>query len=73
MVPTALEVVPVVSKPDGDWDGATGYVQDVAKAAGVPNPKSTAILLCGMKGMAEGVKELAAECGVPEDKVLANF
>ena len=44
-----------------------------SKEAGVPNPKSTAILLCGMKGMAEGVKEFAAEAGIPEDKVLTNF
>ena len=69
-----VDVTAVVSKPDGtDWKGATGYVQDVAKAAGVADPKSTAILLCGMKGMAEGVKELAAECGIPEERVMANF
>jgi len=69
-----VDVTPVVSKPDGtDWSGATGYVQDVCKAEGVANPGSTAILLCGMKGMAEGVKALAAEVGIAEDKVMANF
>jgi NAD(P)H-flavin reductase len=68
------KVVPVISKADGTgWDGATGYVQDVAKAAGVANPKGTAVLLCGMKGMAEGVKEFAADAGIPEDRVWANF
>lgn len=68
------KVVPVISKPDGtDWSGKTGYVQDVAKEAGVANPKATAVLLCGMKGMAEGVKEFAAENGIPEDRVWANF
>ena len=65
-----VEVVCVVSKPDGTgWEGATGYVQDVAKAAGVP--AKSAMLICGMKGMAEGVKELASESGV--EKVIANF
>lgn len=69
-----VDVTPVVSKPEGtSWDGATGYVQDAAKAAGVPNPGSTAFLLCGMKGMAEALKELAAETGVAEDRVLTNF
>ena len=54
-----VEVTPVVSQPDGtDWKGCTGYVQDVAKEKGVSDPKSTAVLLCGMKGMAEAVKEL---------------
>ena len=68
------KVTPVISQPDGtDWDGASGYVQDVAKAAGVANPSSTVILLCGMKGMAEAVKELAAEVGIPEENVRANF
>ena len=68
------KVTPVISQPDGtDWDGKTGYVQDVAKAAGVPNPSSTLMLICGMKGMAEGVKALAADVGVEEDNVRANF
>jgi len=40
---------------------------------GVRRPESTGILLCGMKGMAEGVKALAAEVGVPEGNVRANF
>ena len=65
-----VEVVCVVSQPDGTgWKGATGYVQDVAKVAGVP--AKSAMLICGMKGMAEGVKELASESGV--EKVIANF
>ena len=68
-----VEVTPVISKPDGKWKGATGYVQDVCKAAGVENAASSAVLMCGMKGMAEGIKELAAEVGIPEDKVYANF
>ena len=29
--------------------------------------------MCGMKGMAEGVKELAGEAGIPEERVMANF
>lgn len=69
-----VDVTAVISKPDGtDWKGATGYVQDAAKKDGCDNPKNTAILLCGMKGMAEGVKELAEELGIPEDRVLTNF
>jgi len=69
-----VKVTPVISQADGtDWDGATGYVQDVAKTAGVASPSSTVMLICGMKGMAEGVKALAAEVGVPEENVRANF
>ena len=69
-----VTVTPVISQPDGTgWEGATGYVQDVAAKKGIDDPKSTAILLCGMKGMAEGVKEMATEVGIPEDRVMANF
>jgi len=69
-----VDVVPVISKPEGtDWTGTTGYVQDVCKADGVDKADSTAILLCGMKGMFEGIQALAADVGIPEDKVLTNF
>jgi len=68
-----FSVTPVLSKPGDGWTGKTGYVQDVAKELGVESPDSTCILLCGMKGMAEGVKELAAEVGIAEEKVMANF
>ena len=67
------KVVPVLSKPGAGWSGVTGYVQDVAAASGVPSPGSTLVLMCGMKGMAEGVKALASEVGIPEERVLANF
>lgn len=69
-----VSVTPVISKSDGtDWSGATGYVQDVCEAAGVSTPASTAVLLCGMKGMAEDVKEMASKVGIPEEKVYNNF
>lgn len=69
-----VDVTPVISKADGtDWSGAKGYVQDAAKADGCANPTGTAILLCGMKGMAEAVKEFAVENGIDEKNVMANF
>lgn len=45
----------------------------MAKAAGIANPEKTIVLLCGMKGMAEGVKEVCTEAGIDESKILANF
>lgn len=68
-----VTVTPVLSKEETDGF-LKGYVQDVCKSQDViTSPKSTAILLCGMKGMFEGLKELAEEAGIPEDKVMANF
>mmetsp|Transcript_150686 Transcript_150686/g.280986 ORF Transcript_150686/g.280986 Transcript_150686/m.280986 type:complete len:326 (+) Transcript_150686:102-1079(+) len=71
-----IDVTPVISKPEGtDWSGKTGYVQDVAKEAGAASksPAKTAVLLCGMKGMAEGVKALCTDAGIDEARVLTNF
>lgn len=71
-----MEVIPVMSRPGESkeaWTGKTGYVQDVLKEVGVPNPKQTAALLCGVKGMTEDVKRYLIEQGVPEDKILFNF
>ena len=56
-----------LSQPEAGWDGASGYVQDALAAAGGAADGSVA-LLCGVKGMTEGVKEL-----FPEDKVFFNF
>eukprot|EP00741_Cyanophora_paradoxa_P012902 tig00020629_g12458.t1 len=69
-----VKVTPVVSRPDGTgWSGATGYVQEAMKKDGVKDASSAVIVMCGVKGMSEAVKELAAEWGVPAEKVLTNF
>jgi NAD(P)H-flavin reductase len=71
-----VDITPVISQAEGtDWKGKTGYVQDVAEAAGAASkdPSKTLALLCGMKGMAEGVKKLCPDAGIDESRVLANF
>mmetsp|Transcript_70732 Transcript_70732/g.139021 ORF Transcript_70732/g.139021 Transcript_70732/m.139021 type:complete len:130 (+) Transcript_70732:2-391(+) len=66
-----VKVVPVLSQ--GGLKSRQGYVQKALAEDGVGSPKTTAAILCGMKGMAEGVKAVLADAGVPEDKVLLNF
>lgn len=71
-----VEVVPVVSRPeecDDEWNGRTGYVQNALEEDGVPIPRNTGALLCGVKGMAESVKDLLSRAGVFEGRVLTNF
>lgn len=71
-----IEVIPVMSRPDGSkepWQGRTGYVQDALKQDGIANPKKTGVLLCGVKGMTEDVKAFCVEAGVAEDRILFNF
>ena len=49
------EVVASLSQPAEDWQGRKGYLQDALKADGIREPSKTAALLCGVKGMTEGV------------------
>merc|ERR1712106_566400 len=69
-----VQVVPVVSQPEGtSWNGRTGYVQTALEEDGVPVPRNSGALMCGMKGMAESVKELLLASGMFEGRILTNF
>lgn len=68
-----FEVVPVLSQPDAGWKGRTGYVQNALEEDGVPIPRNSAALLCGMKGMTEAVKDMLLKAGVFDGRVLFNF
>lgn len=70
---SGVEVVPVLSQPGEGWAGRTGYVQNCLEEDGVPIPRNSGALLCGMKGMAESVTELLTKAGVFEGRVLTNF
>ena len=41
--------------------------------SGVPVPRNTGALLCGMKGMVESVTEILTKAGTFEGRILANF
>jgi NAD(P)H-flavin reductase len=68
-----FQIVPVLSQPPSDWEGRTGYVQAALEEDGVPIPRNSGALLCGMKGMAEAVKDILMKAGVFEGRVLTNF
>jgi NAD(P)H-flavin reductase len=68
-----FQVVPVLSDPPAAWQGRSGYVQNALEEDGVPIPRNSGALLCGMKGMAESVKDILTKAGVFEGRVLTNF
>lgn len=71
-----VEVVPVISRPEEcktEWPGRTGYVQNALEEDGVPIPRNTGALVCGVKGMSESVKDLLEKAGVFEGRTLTNF
>jgi len=71
-----VAVVPVISRPEEckmEWPGRTGYVQNALEEDGVPIPRNSGALLCGVKGMAENVTDLLKKAGVIEGRILTNF
>ena len=68
-----VEVVPVLSQPSESWGGRTGYVQNALEEDGVPIPRNTGALLCGMKGMTEAVTDTLTKAGVFDGRILQNF
>jgi sulfhydrogenase subunit gamma (sulfur reductase) len=71
-----VEVIPVMSRPEGakePWTGRTGYVQDAFRADGIANPAKTGVILCGVKGMVEDVTKICLDAGVDKDRILTNF
>jgi len=68
-----VEVVPILSQPSGNWGGRTGYVQTAIEEDGVLVPRNSGALVCGVKGMAEAVKEDLMKAGVFEGRILFNF
>eukprot|EP00242_Pyramimonas_sp_CCMP2087_P000590 CAMPEP_0198233122 /NCGR_PEP_ID=MMETSP1445-20131203/116078_1 /TAXON_ID=36898 /ORGANISM="Pyramimonas sp., Strain CCMP2087" /LENGTH=321 /DNA_ID=CAMNT_0043913811 /DNA_START=103 /DNA_END=1068 /DNA_ORIENTATION=- len=69
---SGVTVVPVLSQGDNKK-----YVQDVfIEEQGGPivsAPAETAVVLCGQKEMAEAVKAMCAEAGIPDANILTNF
>jgi len=68
-----IQVVPVLSQPTDSWQGRTGYVQNALEEDGVPVPRNSGVLLCGMKGMTEAVTEILTNAGVFGGRILTNF
>lgn len=70
-----VRVVLVASQPGDGWEGARGYVQDVAHSLGFldVDPRNAVAYLCGMKNMVAGVKEVLARAQVSPERIFLNF
>eukprot|EP00270_Netrium_digitus_P007795 TRINITY_DN228_c0_g1_i4.p1 TRINITY_DN228_c0_g1~~TRINITY_DN228_c0_g1_i4.p1 ORF type:complete len:341 (+),score=65.63 TRINITY_DN228_c0_g1_i4:46-1023(+) len=71
---SGVRVVPVLSQPEGAWDGHQGFVQAAfMESGGLADGTSAGAILCGQRAMAEEVMELLTSAGVAKDKILMNF
>jgi NAD(P)H-flavin reductase len=66
---SGVTVVPVFSQGDGGK-----YVQAAFTAEALAPPAATTfVVLCGQKGMSEGVAEAMVAVGIPKEQFITNF
>jgi NAD(P)H-flavin reductase len=70
-----VHVVLCSSDPGAGWEGARGYVQDVARSheLAAVHPERTVAFLCGMKPMVIAVRAMLAENGLALERTYLNF
>jgi NAD(P)H-flavin reductase len=67
-----IEVTLTVSRPEGEWQGETGYVETHFKEAlkGLARPVA---LICGMKAMMEQSRAELTSLGINAAEILSNY
>jgi len=69
-----VKIVPVLSRPDSQWTGERGYVQNVfSRMKNILNPSSVGAILCGHKQMTEEITRILVADGLSKDRILTNF
>ncbi|KAG8053618.1 hypothetical protein GUJ93_ZPchr0001g29768 [Zizania palustris] len=69
-----IKIIPVLSRPDDQWTGERGYVQNAfSRMNKVVNPSSMGAILCGHKQMSEEITRALVADGMSKDRILTNF
>jgi NAD(P)H-flavin reductase len=67
-----VELRQVISQPNGDWSGPTGYVQSLLDNI-VPELNDPAALVCGSMKMIEQTRARLLSLGFAAEKILTNY
>jgi NAD(P)H-flavin reductase len=67
-----VELRQVISKPNGDWSGPTGYVQSLLDHI-VPELRNPVALVCGSREMIDQTRERLRGLGFALEKILTNY
>jgi NAD(P)H-flavin reductase len=62
----------VISQPNGEWSGPTGYVQSLLDNL-VPELNNPVALICGSKEMMEQTRTRLFDLGFAPEKILTNY
>lgn len=66
-----VKYIPVLSRQDSDWNGATGYVQDIALKQHI-NLETTQVYACGSNDMINSAKELFFKNNLKESNFFSD-
>lgn len=67
-----LRFVPVLSEPEADWSGRTGFVHQ-AVMADLPDLSGHQVYACGAPVMVQSAqRDFVAACGLPEEEFFAD-
>jgi CDP-4-dehydro-6-deoxyglucose reductase len=67
-----LRYVPVLSEPEADWTGRTGFVHR-AVMADLPDLSGHQVYACGAPVMVEAAqRDFVEQCGLPADEFFAD-
>jgi NAD(P)H-flavin reductase len=67
-----VELRQVISRPNGDWSGPTGYVQSLLDNI-VPELNDPVALVCGSLEMIEQTRARLLNLGFAAEKILTNY
>src|SRR5262245_45155406 len=67
-----VELRQVISQPNGDWSGPTGYVQSLLDNI-VPELRNPVALVCGSKEMIDQTRLRLLNLGFAPEKILTNY
>ncbi len=67
-----IELRQVLSQPNGDWSGPSGYVQSLLDNL-VPELRNPVALVCGSNEMIGQTKSRLVELGFTPDRILTNY
>jgi NAD(P)H-flavin reductase len=67
-----VELRQVISRPNSDWSGSTGYVQSLLDNI-VPELNDPVALVCGSREMIEQTRARLLNLGFPAEKILTNY
>jgi NAD(P)H-flavin reductase len=62
----------VISRPNGDWSGPTGYVQSLLDNI-VPELRAPVALVCGSNEMIDQTRARLLSLGFASEKILTNY